>query len=100
MSHQALCYDPYNFSWFNAGNYIWHKTFCYLDAAKVLKSFFNAIFEFTIEKTIINSAQSGFRPRDSWVDELITITLSTFSSFGANLLLRDCVVFFVCQRLA
>lgn len=68
--------------------------------SKGFEKFFNAIFEFTIEKTIINSAQSGFRPSDSWVDELITITVSTFSSFGANLLLRDCVVFFVCQRLA
>ena len=45
---------------------------------------FDAIFECMIEKNLLSSTQSGFKPNDSCVNQLIAITHSIFSAFDAN----------------
>ena len=51
---------------------------------------FDAIFEFMIEKNLLSINQSGFKPNDSWVNQLISITCSIFNALGANPSLEVC----------
>ena len=48
------------------------------------KLVFDAIFEFMIENNLLSSTQSGFKPNDSCVHQLISITHSIFSAFDGN----------------
>ena len=57
------------------------------------KLVFDAIFEFMIENNILNSTQSGFKPNDSFVNQLILINNSIFSAFDTNPSSEVCGVF-------
>ena len=48
------------------------------------KIMFNAIFKFLEVNSLLSSNQSGFRPNDSCVHQLISITHSIYSSFDCN----------------
>ena len=48
------------------------------------KTIFDNIFNFMIQKNLLNSFQSGFRPNDSCVNQLISITHSIYRAFDAN----------------
>ena len=49
---------------------------CYLYASKLV---FDPIFEFIIESNLLSSTQSDFKPNDSCVNQLTTMTHSIFS---------------------
>ena len=42
------------------------------------------MFLYSIESNLISENQSGFKPGDSWVNKLLTITHQIFSSFDDN----------------
>ena len=48
------------------------------------KTIFDNIFHFMIQKNLLNSFQSDFRPNDSCVNQLISITHSIYRAFDAN----------------
>ena len=48
------------------------------------KLVFDAMFEFLIENNLLSSTQSGFKPSDSCVNQLISITHSICSAFDVN----------------
>ena len=48
------------------------------------KLLFDSIFSFMIQSNLLNSCQSGFRPNDSWINQLITITSNIYRAFNAN----------------
>ena len=48
------------------------------------KTIFDNIFNFMIQKNLLNSFQSDFRPNDSCVNQLISITHSIYRAFDAN----------------
>ena len=52
------------------------------------KLVFDAIFKFMIENNLLSGTQSGFKPNDSCVNQLILITHNVFSVFDANPLLE------------
>ena len=57
---------------------------CCLYAPKCLKKLvFDAIFEFVIENNRLSGIKSGFKPNDSCVNQLISIT-QCFYALGAN----------------
>ena len=48
------------------------------------KLIFDRIYEFLHDNNLFNSNQSGFRPNDSCIHQLIDITCNIFSAFDAN----------------
>ena len=42
---------------------------------------FNGMFKFFTENELISSNQSGFKPGDSWVNQLVSITHEIYKSF-------------------
>ena len=48
------------------------------------KFIFNSIFNFIVQKIILNSCQSGFRPNNSSINQLISITRNIYRAFDAN----------------
>ena len=42
------------------------------------------MFLYSIENNLTSENQSGFKPGDSWVNKLLTITHQIFSSFDDN----------------
>ena len=48
------------------------------------KLIFNEIYSFLDREKLLNTNQSGFRPFDSCVNQLLTITHEIFSSFDCN----------------
>ena len=48
------------------------------------KLIFDSIYEFLNKNNLFNNNQSGFRPNDSCIHQLITITPNIFSAFDAN----------------
>ena len=48
------------------------------------KLLFDSICSFMIQSNLFNSCQSGFRPNDSWINQLITITCNIYRAFNAN----------------
>ena len=42
------------------------------------------MFLYSIESNLISENQSGFKPGDSWVNKLLTITHQIFASFDDN----------------
>ena len=50
---------------------------------------FNEMFEFFIENKLISSSQSGFKPGDSCINQLLSITHDIYSSFDAGLEVRS-----------
>ena len=57
------------------------------------KLFFNEIDSFLDREKLLNTNQSGFRPFDSCVNQLLTITHEIFSSFDCNPSLEVCSIF-------
>ena len=57
------------------------------------KLIFDSIYEFLDENNLFNTNQSGFRPNESCIHQLIDITHNIFSAFDANPLLEVCGVF-------
>ena len=52
------------------------------------KLVFVATFESMVEKSLLSSSQSGFKPKDSCINQPISITHSIFSAFYASPLLE------------
>ena len=50
---------------------------------------FNEMFEFFIENKLIPSSQSGFKPGDSCINQLLSITHEIYSSFDEGLEVRS-----------
>ena len=48
------------------------------------KLIFDSIYEFLNKNNLFNNIQSGFRPDDSCIHQLIAITHNIFSAFDAN----------------
>ena len=48
------------------------------------KVIFDSIFNFMIQNNLLNSCQSGFRPNDSCINKLISITHNIYCAFDAN----------------
>ena len=48
------------------------------------KVIFDSIFNFKIQNNLLNSCQSGFRPNDSCINQLISITHNIYRAFDAN----------------
>ena len=42
---------------------------------------YNSLFEFFIDNELISSNQSGFKPGDSWINQLLSITHEIYKSF-------------------
>ena len=57
------------------------------------KLVFVATFEYMVEKNILSRTQSGFKPNDSCINQLISITHSIFSAFYASPLLEVFLAF-------
>ena len=49
------------------------------------KLIFDSIYDFIDKNNLLNKNQSGFRPSDSCIHQLIGITHNIFSAFDANL---------------
>ena len=50
---------------------------------------FNEMFEFFIENKLISSSQSGFKPGDSYINQLLSIIHEVYSSFDKGLEVRS-----------
>ena len=48
------------------------------------KVIFNQIYSFLLEKKLLNQNQSGFRPSDSCINQLLAITHDIFEAFDVN----------------
>ena len=48
------------------------------------KIIFNKIYNFLLEENLLNSNQSGFRPSDSCINQLLAITHEIFEAFDYN----------------
>ena len=48
------------------------------------KIIFNKIYNFLLEENLLNSNQSGFRPSDSCINQLLAITHEIFEDFDCN----------------
>ena len=48
------------------------------------KIIFNNIYNFLLEENLLNSNQSGFRPSDSFINQLFAITHEIFEAFDCN----------------
>ena len=48
------------------------------------KTIFNKIYNFLLEENLLNSNQSGFRPSDSCINQLLAITREIFEAFDCN----------------
>ena len=48
------------------------------------KIIFNKIYHFLLEERLLNPNQSGFRPSDSCINQLLTITHKTFKAFDCS----------------
>ena len=47
------------------------------------------MFEFFVENKLISSSQSDFKPSDSYINQLLSITHEIYSSFGEGLEVRS-----------
>ena len=50
---------------------------------------FNEMFEFFVENKLISSSQSDFKPSDSCINQLLSITHEIYSSFDEGLEVRS-----------
>ena len=50
---------------------------------------YNSLFEFFIANELISSNQSGFKPADSYMNQLLSITHEICKSFGDGYKVRD-----------
>ena len=50
---------------------------------------FNEMFEFFVEKKLISSSQSDFKPGDYCINQLLSITHEIYSSFDEGLEVRS-----------
>ena len=57
------------------------------------KLIFNEIYSLLDREKLLNTNQSGFRPSDSYVNQLLIITHEFFTSFDCKLSLEVCSIF-------
>ena len=50
---------------------------------------FNEVFRFFLDSKLITTNQSGFKPRDSCINQLLSITHETYKSFDYGLEVRS-----------
>ena len=50
---------------------------------------FNEMFQFFIENKLISTSQSGFKPGNSCINQLLSITHEIYSSFDEGLEVRS-----------
>ena len=62
------------------------------------KFFFNKIYNFLLEEKLLNSNQSGFRPSDSCISQLLAISHIMFEAFDCNPSLEVRSVFLVLSK--
>ena len=68
----------------------YHPVSLLLIGGKILERLmFNEMFEFFIENKLISSSQSGFKPGDSCINQLLSITHEVYSSFDEGLEVRS-----------
>ena len=60
---------------------------------KFEKIIFNRIYDFLLKEELLNPNQSGFRPSDSCINQLLAITHQIFEAFDCNPLLEIRSVF-------
>ena len=48
------------------------------------KIMFNRVYKFLLEERLLNPNQSGFRPSDSCINQLLAITREIFEAFDCN----------------
>ena len=48
------------------------------------KLMFNRAYKFLLEERLLNPNQSGFRPSDSYINQLLAITHEIFEAFDCN----------------
>ena len=48
------------------------------------KIMFNKIHHFLLEERLLNPNQSGFRPSDSYINQLLVVTHEIFEAFDSN----------------
>ena len=53
---------------------------------------YDRMFEFFIENNLISNNQSGFRPDDSCINQLLSITYEIYQSFGDSLEVRALIL--------
>ena len=51
--------------------------------------FFNNLFNFFLENNLITQKQSGFKPDDSCINQLLSITHEIYKSFGDGFEVRS-----------
>ena len=51
-----------------------------------------------VQKNLLNSCQSGFRPNDSSINQLISITRNIYRAFDANPSLEVRALFYIYQK--
>ena len=56
---------------------------------KVVKNIFNKMFGFFIENDLISQYQSGFKHRDSYINQLLLITHEIYQSFDEDFDVRS-----------
>ena len=62
------------------------------------KLIFDSVYSFMIHNKLLNSCQSGFRPNDSCINQLISITHNIYRAFDANPSLEVRGVFLVLSK--
>ena len=53
------------------------------------KILFNNLFNFFLENNLITQKQSGFKPNDSCINQLLSITQEIYKSFGDGFEVRS-----------
>ena len=67
---------------------------------KIFKSLiFNSLFEYLGEHNLLLAHQSGFRAKDSCVNQLLSIVHNIYTAFDAYPTLESHGVFWICPRL-
>ena len=72
-------------------NKTWKTTFqylCFLSLEKYLKEYCKINYEFFTENNLISPNQSGFKPGDSCVNQILSITHEIYKSFDDGLEVR------------
>ena len=64
-----------------------------MSLSPICSKIFDSIYDFIDKNNLFNNNQSGFRPNDSCIHQLIAITHNIFSAFDVNPSLEVCGVF-------
>ena len=61
---------------------------------------YNAMFKYFLDNNLISSNQSGFKPGDSYINQLIAITHDIFKDFDDGLEIRGTFFFLIYLKLS